>query len=433
MSSKLNEALKRVQEFIESLKVSGEMPDVSDRGIFFSGVDESGEDEGMLMLTVDGTERYQKCLKMLVDAVDESKISIKAIETEFQKSILATVDLLEKRSEISFKNRLKKAIDDLKTYLTSPPESFKVYYPVKNLGSSGLPIQIGDVQFLVYEEEIVERQFEIYREMQTSVEAKDDDNVARLLYKKFHSIGAPVAMVEVQAVEAEAARIAAIKKLSQTIDVLNFFTDLRPNMGYMFLPGAAEDTRARYIIFGPQPAQSSFGSSVVGPFAPFNFATLLEVEAKDNLGYNKVKSLFAKKRNKLEEILLSAIQWCGRATIAKSNEMAFLFYFISLEALMIPEGNVVQLTQTLKLRVAHLLGDTLEGRQIIYKKVNDLYKIRSRIVHDGRFEVTDSDLYTIRIYSKGCILTLLKDEKFSGMTVDDLVNWFKVQLLKSGN
>lgn len=434
MTSKISEALKNVQEFIKSLKDAGKMPDISDRGIFFSGVDESGEDEGMLILNLDETNRYLKCLKMLVEAIDESKISRRAIETGLQKSILATLDIQEKRKKVSFEDRLKKAIEDLKTYLTSSPESFKVFYPVKNLDINGLPIQIGDVQFLVYEEEIVERQFEIYEEMQTGYGPKADDKATILLYKKFQPVGVPFAMVEVEAVEAEAARAAAVNKLSQTIDILNFFTDLGPStIGYMFLPGEGERINAKYVVFGTQNFKSSFGSSVVGPFAPFNFATLFDIEAKHNLGYNKVKSLVIKKRNKLEEILLSAIQWCGRATIAKSKEMAFLFYAISLETLIIPEGNNAELNYRLRLRVAHLLGDTLSNRLTIYNKVRDLYKIRSNIVHDGRFEVTDSDLYTIRLYSKACILELLKNEKFSGMNKDDLVDWFNDQLLQSAN
>ena len=55
---------------------------------------------------------------------------------------------------------------------------------------------------------------------------------------------------------------------------------------------------------------------------------------------------------------------------------------------MLSDNEKDELQYRLALRVAHLLGDDAEARKTIVDQVKDLYKIRSQIVHSGKFRVT---------------------------------------------
>ena len=163
---------------------------------------------------------------------------------------------------------------------------------------------------------------------------------------------------------------------------------------------------------------------------PFSLQQLLDTNKKRNLGFSKITDLLTKKRNGLEDRLISAIQWAGKATVEGKKEEAFLLYAISLESLVLLDNEKEELTYRLRTRVAHLLGKDLENRKKISAKVRDLYEIRSKIVHSGWFQVTDADLSLMRLYSKGCILHILNDEPFSSMnSINSLVEWFNERIL----
>ena len=163
---------------------------------------------------------------------------------------------------------------------------------------------------------------------------------------------------------------------------------------------------------------------------PFSFQHLLETDKKRNLGFSKIADLLARKRNRLDDRIIAAIQWAGKATVESRKEEAFLLYAISLESLVLLENEKEELTYRLRTRVAHLLGKDLEGRKIISENVRDLYDIRSKIVHSGSYQVTDANLSLIRFYSKSCILHIFNDEPFSSMnSIVSLVQWFNEKAL----
>jgi hypothetical protein len=292
---------------------------------------------------------------------------------------------------------------------------------------------VGNIQFLVFEKEFVEHQLESHLARQEVADSEASFKLLKTIINNSAIIGEPVAQIEIEAIEVEAAKAAALKKLRQTIDVLNFFCDLVPFiMGHMFIPGESEKTFDNSFVRTEQAPILQFGSIPSGPLTQFSFVKLLESNVQYKLGYSKITSLLTKKQNKLEERLLSAIQWCGRATIAQSNEMAFLLFAISLESLILLDGGGA-IVNRLSLRVAHLVGKSLTGRQTISSKVKGLYNIRSKIVHNGSFEVTDADLSLIRSYAKTCINELVTNEKFAGIDKQELVDWFDRQLLKTDN
>lgn len=58
------------------------------------------------------------------------------------------------------------------------------------------------------------------------------------------------------------------------------------------------------------------------------------------------------------------------------------------------------------------------------KHLDKLYEIRSRIVHAGNIEISDEDLYYIRRYAKGALITVLSKRIFQKMQEEsDFIQW----------
>ena len=65
-------------------------------------------------------------------------------------------------------------------------------------------------------------------------------------------------------------------------------------------------------------------------------------------------------------------------------------------------------------------------------EIGPLYGVRSKLVHNGNADVTDSDLASIRYYTKNVILTLLVRTPFMLMNSEkELMEWFDNSLLAS--
>jgi len=420
-------AIKIVTEFINSLSNVGAISKETNFEMFFSV-----DDEGTLVLDGEDFHQYRETLKTIIDTYGSEKISQKAIEKLFQKTILTVLDINEKRKEKTFLQRLEIAVEELHKSLTAVPTVFKVYYPINGLLKDGLPIKIGNVLFCVFDSEQYAQFYKILMEYKGDDKIRSNNAAFAESIKQSDIVGKTVGLVEVNAVDSEAAKISAIKELSFTRDIINFYSDLIPYFdGHIFLPGDKERCTINIPIIEQKTRPGFiFAYESVGPLMPLSLKQLSEVDEKQHLGLLKVNSLLSKKRNDLEEKLLAAIQWSGRATVETNKEDAFILYAISLESLVLIEKDKNELGYRLQIRVAHLLGKNLERRKKIFSDIKYLYTIRSNIVHNGTIQVTDADLKLIRYYSKGCILHILNDEPFASMlNSTSLSDWFFEQVL----
>lgn len=425
--NKLLPALNEISKFIKSLDIVEGISREAEYDLFFSQAD-----EGTLLLSGKEAIQYRECLKLLIDIVGDESISPKAIETLYQKTILTALDIHEKRRDKPFEQRLKVAIDELQSSLTTPPTTFSVYYPVFGLALDGLPIQIGNVQFCKFDDVHLEK----FMEFLTGYEGDENEKTTRMSFadsiKQSEIFGKPAGLIEVKAFDNIAAKTLALKELALTVDVINFFSDIIPyQKGHVYLPGNNERLTINVpIISKGEKPNFTFGWEVAGPLMPFSFQQLLENNKKRNWGFSEIANLLAKKRNGLEDKIISAIQWAGKATVESKKEEAFLLYAISLESLILLDNEKEELGYRLRTRVAHLLGSDLESRMKISNKVRDLYTVRSKIVHSGSYQVTDADISLIRLYSKNCILHIVNNEPFSSMnSIDSLVQWFNEKIL----
>jgi hypothetical protein len=419
--------IERISVFIKSLENENDNSRPPKIEIMFSQAD-----EGTLILSGNDANNYRNCLQSIIFDVGNERISNKTIESVFQKTILSTLDIQEKRKEKSFEDKLSIAIRELCDTLSSAPIAFNVFYPVFGLAEESLPIQVGNVKFCVFDDS----QLAKFSKLLLEYEGDKNEKKNRLYLwdeiMKSNIIGKPVGMIESIAFDVIAAKAQAIKDLILTIDIINFFSDLIPyEKGFIYLPG--ENDKVEIIVpiisQGDKPV-FSYGWNIIGSPTPFSFQKLLETDKKRGLGFSNISTLLSKKINAIEERIIASIQWAGKATIRNRKEEAFLLYAIALESLILPEKNTVELGYRLRTRVAHLLAENLEQRKIISKNINALYETRSDIVHNGSYQVTDADLNLIRSYSKSCILKIINDSSIASKSdIVSFVQWFEDKIL----
>jgi hypothetical protein len=128
--------------------------------------------------------------------------------------------------------------------------------------------------------------------------------------------------------------------------------------------------------------------------------------------------------------LVSALETAGEACIEVKSHRAFLLHAIALESVVLGRQTQTEITYQLSARVAHLLGADLNARRNIAKTVNDLYSLRSKIVHTGATDVSISELELITQMSLNTLYAFLKLKPFVGMNkIEELEQWFKDRML----
>jgi hypothetical protein len=440
----VNAALDCVREFIESLIGSERVVGADHVSRWFDRGSEIDlwfwhEDEGPLYLSNDEAKRYRSTLAALVDAVRSSaQISPRALEIVFRQAILAALDLQDRRSPDS-DVRLESAIDALRSSLMAPPQTVRVYHRVNGLAPDGLPTTVGKVEFAVFNDEEVNRFRAAVAEHAVSEEERERRyrRIEKLLQEE-DVAGCVVGVVEVAAIESGAAESLAAGELRRTLDVINFYSGLIPyNHAVLSLPGDRDSARKdvlQIVTEGKKRFSFSVNRSLVGRVGELSLPKLKEVDSDRNYGFARVDKLLAMRGRKLEEQIVTSMQWAGRATAdlvgGSRREEIFLLYAVALESLILSDHDGAELTYRLCLRVAHLLGSDSASRRELFDDVRRLYGIRSKLVHNGRYQVMDADLSLIRDVTKSTLLQVCTREEFRTMsTPKQLGEWFEDRVL----
>lgn len=145
-------------------------------------------------------------------------------------------------------------------------------------------------------------------------------------------------------------------------------------------------------------------------------------------GFTELSALLKKPTpTKWEQRILSAVRWAGDARVLRSLEDSFVMNAIALEILMLgeevddPWETAGSITAKLGERVAFLLGRDKQERINIDRRVRELYRKRSGIVH--RMESTsEEDLRALETYVLQCTSALLR---FGFKSDDEFPRWVK--------
>jgi len=393
------------------------------------------KDEGWVLLSNDEALEYRQCLDELSSSI-EDRYSRKTVEKLMQTAILKALDIKKRRTERSFEKRLERAIKELQYTLKAKPPTWTVHLRVEGLAPAGLPKKFGKVEFYVADESRIKQ---LMQDINTIIdlgvnnpEVKQD--IKSLTGQKLKSLtGATMASIKVSACDPEAAWSRARRELRLTMDVLNFYSDIlfNPKLHVqIYLPGELQPVKELSLVFKSDLRSISLPCKTIGPLSGMSLNEITSERAQQ-VGLFRANGILKKnQRTEVEERVLSALQWTGRATVNTRPEEAFLQYTVALECITLGTKHDRELNYRLAMRTALLIGNSLEARKNIRDKVRELYRIRSKLVHSGGYDATDSDLSLMRYFAKKCILRVLTEEPFISMVKEDDLNaWFEEALL----
>lgn len=391
----------------------------------------SREEYGGLLLDSADVREYQATYTLLCDAIgDEYVVSRRTIDSALQTAILSAINPRGASPDRDFETRLDDAIATLRKALGEKLRSFVVFFPVEGLEKDGLPAETGPVTWCLFDGPHYER-FNLAAKCHR---VSEEQVVRQRLIHKFAADNPKqvFARVVVEARDYGASLRQARLKVSRVIDVINFFSDMAPySHGWLYLPSEGEPRAVTSAVIESEGESFSFIGHRHGPLTKLSLSALREADSKQNLGFKRALQLVADQQATLAKQLTAAICWAGRARAEPRREQAFLLFAIALESAVLPEQSNEELTYRLRIRVAHLLGRTVSERADLSKRVRELYRIRSKIVHTGHLDVSETRLAEIRALAKRCIVRLLQDDEFNVMrNKEQLQVWFEAVVLR---
>jgi len=431
----LTAGLDRLRDLINRISKESFGPDLVDVDELTDFVLFGQKDEGWVLLSNDEALEYRQCLNELSSSI-EDRYSRKAVEQLMQTAILKALDIKKQRTKIPFEKRLESAIKELQNTLKAKPTTWTVHLRVEGLAPAGLPKKFGKVEFYFADEARIKQ---LIQDINTVIdlgannpEVKKD--VKSLTGQKLKSLtGATMASLKVSACDPEAAWSQARRELRLTMDVLNFYSDIlfNPKLHVqIYFPGELQPVKDLSLVFKSDLRSVSLPCKTIGPLSGMSLNEITSERAQQ-VGLFRANSILKKNQHTdVEKRILSALQWAGRATVNTRPEEAFLQYTVALECITLGTKYGRELNYRLAMRTALLIGSSLEARKNIKDQVRELYRIRSKLVHSGDYDATDSDLSLIRYLAKKCILRVLTEEPFVSMVKEnDLDTWFEEALL----
>jgi len=381
------------------------------------------EEEGLggLILTNEDAKEYRCCVDGMheIAAGKAERISRSAVASLIQRAILKALDVTHTAAERDFSTRLATALADLKQELRAKPVLWEVHLSAE-LMSDKLPYTFGRCEFYLGDSTSVARLLERVGR------SKENSQVVREAVNETIG-GKSVISTTVHAVDAVAAQILGQELIRQTVDILSFFANLggQPRC-QILLPEDPRAAMANTFLFAEETRERHASSAWVGPIAPFSFSGP-QLHAA---GLDRTSEMLKKQApSEFELRILSALQWAGKASVEPRREEAFLLFAVSLESLLLERDDKSEIAETLALRLAHLISAP-GTRLMVYRDVKRLYRIRSKIVHSGSFDVGEDQLSEIRYYTRFALLTMLLSPQVSGLDTDaELTEWFRSRLL----
>ena len=392
--------------------------------------------EGFILLERKELENYREvCQKLLKEFSKEGSFSKSAIDSALKTAVFEFIDISKCRNPDP-SVRLDEALENLWKFLNRPHEEYECYIEVGGFRVASLPARFGDVRFVVFSNYQLGKLKRIIRTSSTG----NTSNKLEVINTSLNPLlNHSVAIVRVEALDSQAAKTLAERKVRTTIESLNFFSGIVPsNNAGLFLPTERRSNSIRGFIVAIKSRRikvfemSDTKECSHGPTVSFSIAKLRQSKSPIvRSAAKRVDSLLKGNKNKVEKLTLRSVCWGGRATTEKTREESFLLFAVALECLVLPGDDNRELGYRLSQRVAQLLSkDALERKELM-EKTKKLYNVRSKIVHSGHYEVTEEEHNEIHSIAKSVIFKLLANRYVQGFSNSkELEDWLKELSLK---
>jgi hypothetical protein len=448
----LRDAIKLARNLIQQILANAGKPSTESDGVDEGSVTFVWNPYGGLTLSGRTYRLYETCIGALLSCVpkhtDGDRLSREAVEHALKHAILRA--LRPRRPEPSdtrarFERRLSSELRVLRPLITAPPQRWTVSVQVRGFAARVLPLKFGAAEFVESNDENVaavgKRLPDLTprrRRRRAVVAANNKERASdRLALRTLFADGA-IATVQILANDKDAAFSKGLAELRRTVDIVNFFAPFldqpRARQGRVVIAPDRPDAFLAWTVSREEPA--SFNSP-----SPWRLSTprpegipvatfALDSQRAREVGLLRVHELLAREgRSDLEERIVMAVSWAGRAAVEHRKEHAFLLYAIALEALLAKKGARSGVTERLQLRASYVLSGTPKGRQKVFDLVGELYEIRSAIVHTG--DAPELDKESLKLMSEvvdAALQRFLLDDPFASMRrATELEAWFDRQ------
>jgi hypothetical protein len=425
-SKDLNEEIRSLTKFVENLSFDDQFTP----GIFRDSTVLLSRGDRTIILVGDDADRYADIASSIYEALSGrrpvSKQAVKGLVDDFFMRVLTDGDSARNPN---LGEQVKEEAKQLKIALFEKPKNWEVQLMVEGLAPSGLPSQVGQVQFQYLDDTALSALKVRVSELIKKLQPRDVDAAVTQMSDSLEILrGRAVGVLSVSAVDEEAAIQAARRKLQITVDAINLFSPREPMGGWVFLPGETMPQREFILATCEDSIRPAFRSA-----GPRRKIPLGQISKRK--GFVRISELLRKESpTDLEDRILASVQWAGRAQVEARREEAFLLYAIALESLLLGKDVKTELGYRLAIRCAHLGGGpTVDDKKRVVDQIQSLYQLRSKIVHSGNFVVSEGELDLIREYAVLTLFIVIDQDPFRSMTTSrEFETWLESQLLSGG-
>jgi hypothetical protein len=384
-----------------------------------SSFDPASREPYQLLVRPDGTgivlgETGIRCLNESIELISEDDLLGKRFSrTRLWSEVRTLLSSLFDVDPTNIEKEMSQGITSLIEKLEKMPVlQWRVLVPIHNLVLKVPSLEIGRVRLAIFEKaehDEVLTTVQKLNETTTSPEPVKKSAmqiVTDVLSKTY--LHETVATASVDAVDENQALAVAEEETEHALNVLRFYGALGNN------------TRMRQVFIGPEGTIFQgrhitlclAGDRFFLPWRITGYLFEFEIDANtlalmDKLSFQRLREISKKsheERTGFERLLVTAIDFYGRATNEPSPRNAYITFLISLESLLLKEGEPRSL---LAERVALVVGKDTETRTTLFEQTRAAYRLRSDIVHHGFDDVTEDDVWHVSTIGFQVIVRLI--------------------------
>jgi hypothetical protein len=416
--------------------------------------------QGSVLLTGREVEQFGEMVReLLKDDTTFNNFAVKELEELLRTLILNIL----KVSEDQRTTEIEKQIAQLNNRLKADVKKWTFVVPIANLTLERKQLRVGNVKLFTFADSHVKQWKSMFHrsapiqtsKARTRYSAEIRNNILVPLKKSV------CAEITVEG-RFERAYELALQEVRNAVHVIMMFFvgDEDFYRSYFGVKGEivardSPDSR-RNILFALPEGLPGYQTEMAGPRYPLDLdKTRVDWMVKNGLG--RVSALFAKKEtNSFEDRLKTAIYWTGAAMnvqissateevdakialARKQNDMKkkqfkdfeyhdfaerLIKLMVALESLVILDDRE-PIVSNLGERTAFLVGKNLDDRMSVDSQVKKLYRLRSRVIHHGRTEITHAELDWLSNVLQCAILRLIQHKDRMGVSNDkEFRDWF---------
>jgi hypothetical protein len=297
----------------------------------------------------------------------------------------------------------------------APVLQWSITMPIANLTLKIDSLQIGRVRLALMDKTLQDNTFSAFKEINETtlspeaIKQRMSKEMSELLQNKY--LNRTVAIATVDAADDNMAIQRAEEEIEHALNVLRFYSrgvlknDARFYGMFIGVQDSLFSSSYRTICIAPK-ERFSLPSKRAGYFYPYEIdsGTFQLIQKLYLEELSKMLGKHERDRTDFEKLIVTAIDLFGTAMNQANPKDAYLTFVTALESLLLKEKEPRGL---LAERVALIVGEDHKGREWLFKRMQDIYTSRSRIVHSGFSDVTEDDIRLISTIAFQAILRLV--------------------------